>query len=114
MLANKLAPAIKAAGLATRIWAYDHNTDQPEYPQYVLDNTNVTEVAWHCYAPGTPSEVWRPLVAFAAKNPGVKQYMTECWLHLDTGESFFDLPTFIGMPLQVRHITMTHHYHTTL
>eukprot|EP00729_Bicosta_minor_P007856 gene7856-32473_t len=100
VLANKLIPAIKKAGLATKIWAYDHNTDRPEYPQYILDNTNVTDVAWHCYAPGKPKDVWAPLSTFARKNPGVKQYMTECWLHLDTGESFFDLPTFIGMPLQ--------------
>ena len=35
ILANKLAPAIKAAGFSTAIWAYDHNTDNPDYPQCV-------------------------------------------------------------------------------
>eukprot|EP00041_Stephanoeca_diplocostata_P017565 m.356315 g.356315 ORF g.356315 m.356315 type:complete len:489 (+) comp20749_c0_seq12:126-1592(+) len=100
VLVNKLKPKIAAAGLNTKIWAYDHNTDQPDYPQYVLDNTDLDTVAWHCYASGPPANVWAPLTAFAKKNPGVTQVMTECWTHVGSGESFFDLPTFVGMPLQ--------------
>jgi glucosylceramidase len=50
---------------------YDHNTDKPEYPQYVLDHTTVDTVAWHCYA-GDPTVRWDPLTAFQQKNPGVK------------------------------------------
>ena len=54
-LAPKLAAAIRAAGLATEIWAYDHNTDHPEYPQTVLDRSNgtVNSVAW-CVDSGAP------------------------------------------------------------
>lgn len=37
---------------------------------------------------------------FHDSHPGVKQYMTECWLHLDSGENFFDLPGFMTGPLQ--------------
>lgn len=37
---------------------------------------------------------------FHKSHPGVKQYMTECWTHLGSGEGFFDLPGFIGGPLQ--------------
>lgn len=37
---------------------------------------------------------------FYRKNPGVKQYMTECWTHQSTGEKFFDLPSFISGPVQ--------------
>jgi len=33
-------------------------------------------------------------------HPGVKQYMTECWTHLNTGENFFDLPGFMSGPVQ--------------
>lgn len=31
---------------------------------------------------GPPADVWAPLTAFAKKNPGVTQVMTECWLHI--------------------------------
>jgi len=37
---------------------------------------------------------------FHDAHPHVKQYMTECWTHLDSGESFFDLPGFMTSPLQ--------------
>lgn len=76
LLANRLAPALAAAGLKTELWAYDHNTDRPDYPQAVLDNTTratVNTVAWHCYAPGNPDAVWTPLRNFASRNPGVRQ-----------------------------------------
>ena len=97
ILVNLLGPAIAQAGLSTELWAYDHNTDVPEYPQYVLDNAGeyVDTVAWHCYGGG-----WTPMATFRDANPGVKQYMTECWLHLDSGEGFFDLPGFMTGPLQ--------------
>jgi glucosylceramidase len=90
--------AIKSAGLETEIWAYDHNTDQPEYPQQVIDASNgtVSTVAWHCYT----DNPWPPLTAFHNANPRVKQYMTECWLHLATGEGFFELPGFVSGPIQ--------------
>ena len=34
------------------IWAYDHNTDMPMYPQKVVENApgQVQAAAWHCYA----------------------------------------------------------------
>ena len=100
ILSNLTKHALKTAGLDTEIWAYDHNTDVPEYPQTVLDSTplgTISAVAWHCYAPDND---WKVLSAFEASNPGVPQYMTECWLHLDSGESFFDLPNFTVGPLQ--------------
>ena len=105
ILATRLASALDTAKLDTEIWAYDHNTDKPEYPQYVLDHANVssqrlTSVAWHCYASGSYDERWSPLSAFHTRNPSVKQYMSECWTHLDSKERFFDLPTFVTGPLQ--------------
>ena len=55
-------------------------------------------VAWHCYA--SSSGGFEALEAFAQSNPGIKQYMTECWLHSTTGEAFFDLPQFLLRPVQ--------------
>ena len=98
ILTNKTSEAIAAATFNTKIWAYDHNTDHPEYPQYVLDNTAngaVDAVAWHCYGGG-----FEGLAPFVEANPGVKQYMSECWLHSTTGEGFFDLPQFLLRPIQ--------------
>ncbi len=98
ILTNLTADAIQSGGFDTKLWAYDHNTDHPEYPQYVVDNVKdgaVDAVAWHCYGGG-----FSPLRDFGAKNPGIKQYMTECWLHELTGGGFFDLPQFIMRPVQ--------------
>jgi glucosylceramidase len=98
VLANKLGAAIQSAGLDTEIWAYDHNTDVPQYPDYVLSHAGsfVNTVAWHCYA---SSVNWTDLTAFARAHPGVKQFMTECWTHIQD-ENFFELPEFITGPLQ--------------
>lgn len=102
LLTNATRIKLDKAGLAsTHIWAFDHNTNVPEYPQFVLDNTAtdaVAAVAWHCYAPGGAN--WTALSAFHAKNPECPQFMTECWLHLATGEGFFDLPNFVIGPMQ--------------
>lgn len=98
ILTNELKPAFVAAGLQTDIWAYDHNTDAADYPEYVLQNAgaNVGAVAWHCYS-GTSG--WDVLSTFHQKHPDKKQYMTECWTH-EPGSSFFDLPNFVTGPLQ--------------
>mmetsp|Transcript_3573 Transcript_3573/g.6733 ORF Transcript_3573/g.6733 Transcript_3573/m.6733 type:complete len:456 (-) Transcript_3573:43-1410(-) len=98
LLTNATYAAMAANKLGTEIWAYDHNTDKPAYPQHVLDNTEVSTVAWHCYA--SASGGFEALQDFARANFGVKQYMTECWLHDQSGEGFFDLPQFIMRPVQ--------------
>ncbi len=59
----------------------------------------VDAVAWHCYAPGGAN--WSSLAQFHAANGGaVVQVMTECWLHLGSGEGFFDLPDFVLGPVK--------------
>ena len=51
---NYLGPAFRAAGLTTKIIAYDHNADHPEYPLAILDdpatNAFVDGSAFHLYA----------------------------------------------------------------
>ena len=78
LIQKYVGPALKNAGLATQIWAYDHNTDVPSYPQQVLNGAGayVNTVAWHCYATNND---WGVLTNFSKANPGVRQYMTECW-----------------------------------
>jgi O-glycosyl hydrolase len=50
----------------------------PSFPQTVLDGAGqyVDTVAWHCYASALN---WDVLTQFRQSNPGVTQYMTECW-----------------------------------
>ena len=83
LIQDNVGPAISGAGLSTKIWAYDHNTDQPDYPQTVLDGASdyVSTVAWHCYA---SSLDWSVLTDFHNSNPSVTQYMTECWTSPET------------------------------
>ncbi len=54
-IAGSLAPALQAAGLDdTKILAYDHNWDIPDYPEAIYSQpaaaNPVTGTAWHCYA----------------------------------------------------------------
>ena len=57
-IADNLGPAIRAAGLNTGILDYDHNWNDPSFPETVLGDSSaaqyVTGTAWHCYA-GDPS-----------------------------------------------------------
>jgi glucosylceramidase len=49
-------PALSAAGLPTKVLVYDHNWDRPDYPENVLANQSLSQiagVAWHGYG-GTP------------------------------------------------------------
>lgn len=50
----------------------------PSFPQTVLNGASqyVDTVAWHCYATNLN---WSVLTQFQQSNPGVQQYMTECW-----------------------------------
>ncbi|KAG9255681.1 family 30 glycoside hydrolase [Emericellopsis atlantica] len=76
---DHVGPALAAAGLGdVRIWAYDHNTDRPDYPQTVLEGAGdyVQATAWHCYA--NPLD-WSVISDFHDRFPDKANYMTECW-----------------------------------
>jgi glucosylceramidase len=49
-----LGPAFRAAGITTRIIVYDHNCDQPGYPEYILADPAAAQYvdgsAFHLYA----------------------------------------------------------------
>lgn len=121
IISQNVGPALQNAGLNTEVWAYDHNTgkcpilecfqvervgkldtdssstDQPDYPQTVLDaaSSYVPAVAWHCYA--NPLD-WSVLTDFHNANPNTLQYMTECWTSPST--SWSQAADFTMGPLQ--------------
>lgn len=51
-VARYLSPALKAAGLQTRILGYDHNWDRPQYAVKLLSlaHSSFDGIAWHWYA----------------------------------------------------------------
>ncbi|KAH8705692.1 glycoside hydrolase superfamily [Talaromyces proteolyticus] len=97
LIQNNVGPALAKAGLKTEIWAYDHNTDVPSYPQTVLNGAGsyVSNVAWHCYA---QNNNWSALTDFHNTNPDATQYMTECWT--SPTNSWYSTIDFTMGPLQ--------------
>lgn len=59
---NHLKPQFVKHSIDTKIFCYDHNWDEPDYPRTVLKQANaeVDGVAWHWYGgmPSTQSEVF--------------------------------------------------------
>ncbi|TFZ68382.1 glucosylceramidase [Hymenobacter sp. UV11] len=78
-IGQHLGPALRAAGLKTKIICYDHNADKPEYPLTVLGNATanpyVDGSAFHLYA-GPIDALSKVHDAYPAKNI----YFTEEWV----------------------------------
>ena len=76
---NNLGPQFSANGIATKIICYDHNCDQPGYPETVLAdataNSYVDGSAFHLYA-GSITALSTVHNAYPAKNV----YFTEQWV----------------------------------
>ena len=81
-IVNHLAPALKAAGLQTKPWLWDHNFDGTNRVAQVLAQKGVLErigaVAWHPYV-GQPEWI-KPI---HAKYPDLPMVMTEMGPHVD-------------------------------
>ena len=75
-IGNALGPAMTAAGLKTKVMAFDHNWDQPEFPETVMKDAKAgavaAGVAWHHYA-GDPSV----MSEFHGEFPQKDQWVTE-------------------------------------
>jgi glucosylceramidase len=77
-LGNYVLPALQSAKLSTKVLIYDHNWDQPVYPEAVLANAaivaspNLGGIAWHWYG-GPPGAMTTLHNLF----PGLKNYVTE-------------------------------------
>lgn len=68
---NSLGPAFKAAGLTTKIIAYDHNCDHPDYPETIFADATAKDFvdgsAFHLYA-GDISALSQVHFAYPDKN----------------------------------------------
>lgn len=105
IIRDNLGPAIKEAGLNTKIWAWDHNTkgspdDFYGYPVKVFNTAPqfVNTAAWHCYG-GNDPDGWAPLTMFHNSFPNSEQYMTECWTAVGTTD-WKHASNFALIPLQ--------------
>jgi O-glycosyl hydrolase len=72
-----LAPALAAARLKTGIFAYDHNWEEPGYPETVYADPSaaakVAGTAWHCYAGDVAAQT-----AVHNAYPNESTHETEC------------------------------------
>ena len=75
---NNLGPAFQAANTTTKIIAYDHNCDKPEYPLTVLNDATakafVNGSAFHLYAGDISA-----LSTVHNAHPDKQVYLTEQW-----------------------------------
>jgi glucosylceramidase len=74
---NNLGPALAAAHLSTKIFAFDHPWVAPRYSETLLNdpavNRYVAAIAWHCYS-GDPSIMTTMHTLYPTKD----MYETEC------------------------------------
>ena len=80
-----LLPALSGAGLGTRLLVYDHNWDQPGYPQTILSDPQVAAspvvagTAWHGYG-GTPGAMYTVQNQFPAKGNYETEHSGGTWI----------------------------------
>jgi len=76
---NNLGPAFAAAGIATKIIAYDHNADRPDYPLAILNDAAakpfVDGSAFHLYGGSITA-----LTQVHDAHPDKHVYFTEQWV----------------------------------
>ena len=79
-----LKPALKKAGLQTKIFGYDHNWDRVDYPFELLDRAYdaFDGIAWHWYG------------GFPASQSRVSHYFSEKEIHFTEGSGGDWIPAF--------------------
>lgn len=98
---NNLGPAFLSAGITTKIIAYDHNCDEPQYPEKVLADLGARRFidgsAFHLYA-GDISALTRVHTAYPEKNI----YFTEQYIpgpgNFSTDFAYYINKLIIGAP----------------
>ncbi len=74
---NNLSPALKGAGLSTKILGYDHNWNDTSFASTLLNDSttrnDLAGIAWHCYS-GSPSA----MTTIYTADQAVGAYETEC------------------------------------
>jgi glucosylceramidase len=100
---NNVGPAFKAAGITTKIIAYDHNTDRTDYPLAVLGDTGanpyVDGSAFHFYSPNVPIDVLTNVhKAYPDKNVYFTEQYTQAPGNFAADLSYHVLNLEIGAP----------------
>ena len=79
---DALGPALAAAHLTTKVMAYDHNWDRPDYPETVLKDPKAGALAagtaWHHYG-GDPSVMTKNHEEFPKKDQWVTESSGGTW-----------------------------------
>ena len=79
---NALAPAMARAGLKTKVMAYDHNWNRPDYPETVLRDSKAGALAagtaWHHYE-GDPAVMTKNHEEFPEKDQWVTESSGGTW-----------------------------------
>lgn len=84
-----LAPAFRRAGIATKIWVYDHNPDAAGIRRlgetFAIPGVEdaVDGIAWHCYGPASEATNMPPV---RAAHPKLRFFHTENGPHLVVGD----------------------------
>lgn len=96
VLRDDVLPALRAAGLPTRVLLYDHNWDRPDYPDSILSDPRVRTsgqvagIAWHGYG-GVPGAQ----TLLHEKYPRVGEFETESsggtWVHDQVRNDFEEI-----------------------
>jgi glucosylceramidase len=77
LIGSFLGPELEKSGLKTKVLAYDHNWDHPEYPLSLLENASVTPYlagsALHCYGGNVAAQN-----EIHARFPDKGIWLTEC------------------------------------
>ncbi|WP_344133679.1 glycoside hydrolase family 30 protein [Saccharopolyspora halophila] len=77
IIGDELGPKLAEAGLGTKILAWDHNWDHPEYPAQVVDDPeagrHTAGAAFHCYGGSVGAQR-----EFHQEHPDKGTWLTEC------------------------------------
>jgi glucosylceramidase len=93
LLRDSVLPALQSANLTTKVLIFDHNWDQPSYPQSVLNDAavaaspNLGGTAWHWYG-GSPGA----MTTIHNLHPELNNYVTEAsggtWINDEVKQDF--------------------------
>ncbi|MGA3185873.1 MAG: carbohydrate-binding protein [Bryobacteraceae bacterium] len=85
VLRDYVLPALASAQLTTKVLIYDHNWDQPPYPETVLSDPTLAAsariggIAWHWYA-GTPGAMSLLHTQYSGRNNYVTEASGGTWI----------------------------------
>lgn len=89
-----LGPKLKAAGLKTEIWCYDHNYDVPDYPLVIYADAEASQYvsgsAWHAYG-GNVSALYNVHAAYPDKGIYFTEQSIGSWGYSFDGDLMWNM-----------------------